>query len=73
MNVGGWCRLAGMEVLVTLHDENMMRMMIINDDDIGCDNDVFIALPELSMRIVLPKFCVFCQNRKVCFFCRATK
>ena len=27
VNVGGWCRLAGMEVLVTLHDEDMTRMI----------------------------------------------
>ena len=27
VNVGGWRRLAGMEVLVTLHDEDMTRMI----------------------------------------------
>ena len=46
VNVGGWCRLAGMEVLVTLHDENMRRMMI-DDGDNGNDDCGLMTLPEL--------------------------
>ena len=74
VNVGGWCRLAGMEVLVTLHDENMMRMRIINDGVIMVMMVVVLG-PCLNCQCVLicHNFVYFVKTEKCVFFCEAPK